>query len=269
MRVSGGRSLILVTNDDGIHSPGLHAAVAAACTFGDVLIAAPLSQQTGASRSYSSDSRSGRIFAVPGFETVATAGAYAIDGTPATVVSHALLELASQRPTLCVSGINYGENVGLSILASGTVGAAIEAHSYGVPAIAISLECPVEDHRSTDYRTKLWDPAVAILKRVLAVALSRGLPPHVAAWNVNIPLDATGSERILTVRQSGLPYYRFAIPERRLLTDPAPLTSMKSIPLPLVESDTDIAALVVHRLPSLCELRADLSPGAQFGHFDG
>jgi 5'-nucleotidase len=258
------RPLILVTNDDGIRSPGLRAAAEAACEFGDVLIAAPATQRT-----CSSSSRSGRIEAATGFEELAVAGAYAIDGTPATVVSHALLELADQRPALCVSGINYGENVGLAIWTSGTVGAAIEAHSYGVPAVAVSLECPVEDHRATDYGVKPWGSSVAILRRVLAAALGRGLPAHVAAWNVNIPLDASGADRILTVRQSALPYYRFTAPRRRQFADPAPLTSIKSVSLPLDESDTDVAALLVHRLPSLCELRADISLGARLGTFEG
>ncbi|MBO9362760.1 MAG: 5'/3'-nucleotidase SurE, partial [Thermoflexus sp.] len=137
--------LILVTNDDGIRSPGLRAAAAALQDLGQVIIVAPLDQWSGAGRSMPSTTE-GRIYP----ELVRVNGvvirAYAVEGTPAQVVDHALLEILSRPPDLVVSGINYGENVGSGVTISGTVGAALEAASFGIPALAVSLQTPVEHH---------------------------------------------------------------------------------------------------------------------------
>ncbi len=65
---------------------------------------------------------------------------YAVGGTPAQAVLHAVLEILPQKPDLLVSGINFGENIGTSITISGTVGAALEGAALGIPSLAISLE---------------------------------------------------------------------------------------------------------------------------------
>mgnify|MGYP003801499625 CR=1 FL=1 len=133
------KPLILLTNDDGIKSPGLLASIQAAELLGDLLIVAPRFQQTGMSRSHPNQENGGII---EKWDLEVTNGkkyaAYAVYGSPAQAVSHAVIELAAHKPTVCISGINWGENLGLCISASGTVGAAFEASIYGVPAIATS-----------------------------------------------------------------------------------------------------------------------------------
>lgn len=127
------RPLILVTNDDGIHSPGLYAAASVAVKSGDVLIAAPHTQQTGMGRSFPGYPDNGVIekietedMKLPGEITGNKILAYGIHGTPALAVAHGILELAEHTPDLCISGINYGENLGSCLTCSGTLGALLK-----------------------------------------------------------------------------------------------------------------------------------------------
>src|SRR5512139_2704864 len=138
---------ILLTNDDGIQSPGLWAAAEALSELGFVHVVAPRDQFSGAGRSLPSTSDGilteqqvlihGKAWTV-----------YSVGGTPAQAVLHGILEIMPSRPDLVVSGINYGENLGTGITVSGTVGAALEAAAMGIPALAISLETDVEQHLS-------------------------------------------------------------------------------------------------------------------------
>ena len=140
--------LILVTNDDGIRSPGLLAAAEAVVGLGDLLLVAPSTQQTSMSRAIAHDARAGvieRVDVVVGGRAVP---GYAVSGSPALVVTHAVLELAERPIGLCVSGINYGENIGGSIAVSGTVGAAMEAADHGIPGIAVSVTVQVSQWRT-------------------------------------------------------------------------------------------------------------------------
>ena len=134
---------ILLTNDDGIESPGLWAAAEALSKVGYVHVVAPRDQSSGTGRSYPNSS-DGTIME----QTLQINGqdwqVYAVGGTPAQAVLHAVLEILPLKPDLVVSGINYGENLGESVTASGTVGAAMEAASQGIPALAISLEASLE-----------------------------------------------------------------------------------------------------------------------------
>ena len=107
------RPLILVTNDDGIHSPGLYAAASVAVKSGDVLIAAPHTQQTGMGRSFPGYPDNGVIekietedMKLPGEITGNKILAYGIHGTPALAVAHGILELAEHTPDLCISGMS-------------------------------------------------------------------------------------------------------------------------------------------------------------------
>ena len=133
--------LILITNDDGIDSPGLAALAPALEPLGDLLIVAPNKQQTSMGRSRSQEEgRDGRLFT-----REITAGgkswpAFAVNATPALAVDHALQQLADRPVSLVVSGINYGENVGSCVTVSGTIGAALEAADHGIPAIARSMQ---------------------------------------------------------------------------------------------------------------------------------
>ncbi|HRQ32592.1 MAG TPA: 5'/3'-nucleotidase SurE, partial [Anaerolineales bacterium] len=129
---------ILLTNDDGIRSPGLWAVAASLSDLGFVTVAAPRDQSTGMGRSLPGTSdgviREERV-QVNGQEW----SVFAVNGSPAQAVLHGVYDVLKSKPDLVVSGINYGENIATGITISGTVGAALEAASLGIPALAVSL----------------------------------------------------------------------------------------------------------------------------------
>ena len=140
--------LILVTNDDGLLSPGLHAAAEAVADLGDLLLVAPATQQTAMSRAFVTDADAGIIQRVEMQVAGRTVPGYAISGSPVMAVTHAVLELAERPIRLCVSGINYGENIGGAIGVSGTVGAAFEADAHGIPSIAAAITAQISEWRT-------------------------------------------------------------------------------------------------------------------------
>src|SRR5512139_1054863 len=148
--MSKNKPQILLTNDDGIRSPGLWAAASALSEIGFVNVAAPRDQSSGAGRSLPSNS-DGTIR----LEQVCVNGkdwtVHAVGGTPAQAVLHAVLEILPRRPDIVVSGINYGENVGSGVTISGTVGAALEAGALGLPALAVSLQMLSENWYSYEH----------------------------------------------------------------------------------------------------------------------
>jgi 5'-nucleotidase len=180
---------ILLTNDDGIRSPGLWAAAEALSQLGFVTVAAPREQSSGAGRSLPSTSDG-----IIREEMVEVHGqqwkVFAVGGTPAQAVQHGLLEILSVKPDLVVSGINYGENLATGITISGTVGAAMEAASMGIPAMAVSLETDKIHHLSysTDVDFSTAAHFAALFGRFL---LERRLPAGVNLIKVDVPAEAT------------------------------------------------------------------------------
>src|SRR5438045_1997719 len=127
--------LILLTNDDGIRSPGILAMFRALQGLGEVRVIAPETVQSASGH--------GITLATPLMtSTVQIKDAFegiAVDGRPADCVKLAINQLMPQRPDLVVSGMNEGANVGINIIYSGTVAAAIEGAFLGCPSIAVSL----------------------------------------------------------------------------------------------------------------------------------
>ena len=210
------RPLILLSNDDGIHSPGLQAAVEALADLGDLLVAAPLEQQTAAGRSFRGR-KDARLEAVPYQAMGRPIRAFACAGSPASVVRHALLVLCGGRkPDLVVSGINYGENVGGSITASGTVGAAYEAAAEGIRALAASKQTHPDAflaHGEEDWA------AAAHFVRLFAERLLRSPLPHdVDVLKLDVPEDATPATPWRLTRQSRQRYFVRRIEEPHLGT---------------------------------------------------
>src|SRR5512135_2058618 len=165
---------ILLTNDDGIHSPGLWAAAEALSDLGYVTVAAPRDQSSGAGRSLPMSS-DGIIRP----ENLRVRGkdwtVYAVGGTPAQAVLHGILDIMPQKPDLVVSGINYGENVATGVTISGTVGAAMEGASLGIPSMAVSLEAEPKYHLS--YSKELsFLVAAEFTARIARLLLKKKLP---------------------------------------------------------------------------------------------
>ncbi len=206
------RPLVLFTNDDGFGSPGLWAAVEAFAPIADVLVCAPREQQSGMGRSLPVASE-GRIHAetriIQGIETLV----YAVDGTPAQAVQHGVLELADRQVDLVVSGINYGENCGNGVTISGTVGAALEAASFGIPAIAASQQTRTDLHLT--YSREVDFTAAAHFCRMFGEwLLSSRRPDDVDVLKLDVPLDATPQTDWKVTRLSRRRVYWPTRPER-------------------------------------------------------
>ncbi|MBI2955958.1 MAG: 5'/3'-nucleotidase SurE [Acidobacteria bacterium] len=129
-----GELFILLTNDDGYDAAGLRALAEALAPLGEVMVAAPETNQSGTGHSTTTH----EFIEVRPVELVPGVKAYAIAARPATCVRMALEALAPRRPDLVVSGINRGRNLGVVTYYSGTVGAAREASFVGIPALAVS-----------------------------------------------------------------------------------------------------------------------------------
>ena len=211
------RPLIFLTNDDGIGSPGLAASACALDPLGDLLIVAPRVQMSGMGRSMPVQ-HTGRLTR----ETVRYCDqswpAYGADASPAQAVQHALLEIADRQPALAVSGINYGENVGVAITISGTVGAALESATQGIPSLAISLEVDFSQHNNNDPSVD-FGASMVILRRFAELWMSAALLPDVDVLKIDIPAGATPDTPWRITRLERQPYYLPVAPERETLED--------------------------------------------------
>jgi 5'-nucleotidase len=253
------RPLILVTNDDGVHSPGLRAAVAALRPLGDLLVAAPLHQQSGTGRSFPAGS-SGRVHAVQLACKDGAVEAFGVEGSPAQTVLHALLELAPRRPDLAVVGINYGENVGSSITTSGTVGAALEAVLGGAPAMAVSLQTAARFHYSHSEEVDFG--AAAHFTRFFArrlLSLDGGLPADADLLKVDVPQDATLDTPWRVTRVSRQRYFEALPPSRQSLDEAGSLGYRVRVDWASLEPDSDIYALLRDGVVSVAPVSLDLS----------
>lgn len=247
--------LILVTNDDGIGSPGLRAAVEAVHDLGQILVVAPKDQQSGAARSH--PSCAGKVH-----EEVIRVGenrisAFSLAGSPAQAVQYGVMRPCPRKPSIVISGINYGENLGSNITVSGTIGAAAEAASYGIPTLAISLETEQKYHfshsREVDFST------AAFFARLFAKRLlSAGLPEDVDILKVDVPQGATCETPWRFTRVSRQRYY---IPTMRGSDDPEEelFGYEREIDFDALEPDSDIYALNVERVVSVSPLTIDLT----------
>ena len=249
---------ILFTNDDGIRSPGLWAAVEAFRGLGRLLVAAPREQQSGMGRSLPHYSE-GRIFPYDLPIDCDDCVAFAVDGTPAQAVQHAVLELAEEKPALLVSGINYGENTGNGVTISGTVGAALEAASLGIPAIAVSLETPTGLHLS--YSNEVDFGVSADFTRQMGSWLMQHstLPDDVDVLKIDVPWGASAKTAWRLTRLSRRRVYWPTRPERIALHDSGKLGYSYNSDPAAAEPDSDVYALLTDKVISVTPISLDLT----------
>ncbi|MEA2794046.1 MAG: 5/3-nucleotidase [Bradyrhizobium sp.] len=253
------RPLILVTNDDGIDSPGLRAAAEAAALVGDILIAAPITPQTGMGRSFPRGQTHGIIEILSRPLGDALHSYHAVHGSPAQAVAHAILEIAPRRPVLCISGINDGENLGGTNLISGTVGAAAEAAGFGIPAMAISIDSDHAERFLKPYDPADWKVPSGIIHRLARLMLQQALHPDLAFLNVNIPQEATLETEIRVTSQSRQNHYSCAAAGVRDLSRPFRLPVTAQIDFETLERESDLYAFVVDRVISVTPMGRDLT----------
>jgi 5'-nucleotidase len=245
--------LILVTNDDGLLSPGLQAAAEAVADLGDLLLAAPATQQTAMSRAFVRDAGAGVVERVELHVAGRPVAGFAISGSPVMAVTHAVLELADRPIGLCVSGINYGENIGGTIGVSGTIGAALEAEAYGIPSIAAAITAQVSEWRS--FGTVDWTAATHFTRLLAEQVLADGLPDGVSVLNLNVPRSATTQTELRKTVQSRQPYYVRSRPgSDRRLDQPYQFAVEAVVDWDRLEPGTDIEAVVRDQVVSVTPL---------------
>lgn len=230
---------ILISNDDGIYSPGLLALARAASQFGEVRIVAPAVEQSSMAQAITA-SRPLRIrhVSLPGWDS-----AYSVDGTPSDCVALGAFSWGSVDVVL--SGVNLGLNVGNAMWHSGTLAAAKQAALLGIRGVAMSA--PTIEHAAQ------YEPIRPWLIRVLSELFAKPTPPLV---NVNFPLQPRG---ITWTRQSVRHYDGAIVPAK----DPAGRDIYWFAPKPLEapEPGTDRCA-VESDLVSITPLRLDLTDEA-------
>lgn len=191
---------ILLTNDDGIYAPGLEALHAELARLGHVDVIAPAVEQSGVSHTITyleplivqDIFRNNQLFG------------RAVAGSPADCVKLGVLELCQPAPDLVVSGINSGANVGINVLYSGTVAAAIEGSFYGITSVAVSLSMDQQPDYARAARL-----AVHLIEQLTAAGVEKG-----SLWNMNVPESRPDWPRGVKTLPMGVERYR-EIMERR------------------------------------------------------
>jgi 5'-nucleotidase len=223
---------ILLTNDDGIQAPGLVALYRELTPLGEVEVIAPESVQsaTGHGITLNAPLITNRVTIEDCFTGIA------VDGRPADCVKLAIGQILHSSPDLVISGMNEGANVGINVLYSGTIAAAIEAAFLGLPAIAVSLHTtqnvPTDHARAASLATKA-------IRQVLKVGLSAG---EVVSINIPALLPTEQPAGVKVVRQCTRPWVDTY--ERR--SDPRGrdyFWNSSVFRLGETDDDTDVAAL--------------------------
>lgn len=193
---------VLVTNDDGIDSPGLVALARCAVDLGwPTVVVAPAEEASGTSAGLTA-AKDDRQVAVerrelPGLPDVE---AYAVAAHPALIVLAACHDGFGDRPDIVLSGVNRGANIGRAILHSGTVGAALTASVNGASALAVSLDVGFE---TTDPH---WDTAADVVRELLPRLAEL---PEGSVLNVNVPdRDSVGEVRWTRLASYGRAQHR-------------------------------------------------------------
>jgi 5'-nucleotidase len=246
--------LIMVSNDDGVTSPGIVALADAASSLGSVMIIGPDGEQSAAGMSLTFH-RPLRVTKVH----VGRRVCYAVSGSPADSTMIGLHSLLPRKPDAVISGINLGENVTIQdIFASGTVAAALSAALMGIPAIAFSMEIP--PNKTVVHGKK--DPSFSIPARIaaeiLAEVLEDGMPKGADLLNVNFPWGTGWNTRIKITSLEGKKW-KDSVLERK---DPRgrPYYWLGGSRLPNFRRDSDAYAVHKEKAISISPLSLDFTP---------
>ena len=189
-----GKNQILITNDDGIFSPGIYALWEAMQEIGETIVVAPESEQSSVSNAITilDPVRVKLIKRNGGFK------GYAISGTPADCTKIAIKSLMEKPPDIIISGINRGANLGKNIIYSGTIAAATEGAMLGIPSIAISLN---------SFRNDEFRGSKEASRKVVRFVKNNTLPVG-TLLNVNVPYCKPEEIKGIRVTRQGQQYYQ-------------------------------------------------------------
>lgn len=220
---------ILLTNDDGIHAPGLAALERELCQIGDVCVVAPAHEQSGVAHSITFLSP---LICQEVYDGERRRG-WAVEGSPADCVKIGVFEFCPRRPDLIVSGINGGLNAGINVLYSGTVAAAIEGAFFGITSVAVSLE--FDPHAQFVKAARL---ARRVIEQILQLKNA-----DAQLYNLNIPTAAMQQPAEVRIVPMGVERYGEHFLKRQ---DPRGRTyywATNDPPPPLGDGESDLTAL--------------------------
>jgi 5'-nucleotidase len=192
---------ILVTNDDGIDSPGIFALKKEIEKLGETVVVAPDKERStiGHALTLTHPLRITRVV-LPDGDT-----GFAIDGTPSDCVILAMEEIVGEKLALVVSGINKGANLGNDITYSGTVSAAMEGTIFGIPSIAVSLAA--RENCRFEYAAK-------VARQIAKMVLEKGLPKN-TLLNINVPNIPEGEITGIEITRQGTSVYEGRVVKRK------------------------------------------------------
>lgn len=183
---------------------------------------------------------------------------YGVNGTPTDAVTIGLFEILDKKPDIMISGINTGFNIGKAELTtSGTLGAAMEAASFGIPTIAISQEVTQDDVKFENGKVEVdFDFAVKMLNKLAKIVLKKGLPEGIDLLNVNIPVNPSDDE--FEVVELGNRMY-FPVVEQRLDPRGKPYYWIDGEPYEFNEPGSDGYELKIKQKTTITPLKIDLT----------
>jgi 5'-nucleotidase len=226
---------ILVTNDDGINSRGIYDLVVALREVGDVIVMAPLGEQSAVGHALTVS----LPLRVTDFHKNGQFFGFAVSGTPADCIKLALRTFLNERgvplPDIVVSGINHGRNTAVNIIYSGTVSAATEATVLDVPAIAVSL--------TTYHPDAEFGPAAEFMKRFTPEVARLGLPRG-TLLNVNVPAVPADQIKGVAYTKQGASYWEDEF-EKRVDPQERPYYWLKGKYV-IEDRDKDIDDVAIH-----------------------
>ncbi len=246
----------LISNDDGITASGILAAKKSVEDLCDTYVIAPETQQSGIGHALTlyDPLRVNKHILRDGSE------GYGISGTPTDAVTIALFEMMDEKPDIMISGINTGFNLGeAELTTSGTLGAAIEAASFGIPTIAISQEVTRDDIKFEKGKIEIdFDFAGKMLHKLAKIVLKKGLPEGIDLLNVNVPENPSDEE--FEVVKLGKRMYN-PIVEKRLDPRGKPYYWIDGEPYLSDEPGSDGYELRKNRKTTITPLKIDMASG--------
>ena len=253
---------ILITNDDGIQSPGLKAAVEAVLNLGEIIVVAPTYQQTGTGRGLTGNKQSS-LLPIEYIVNGKNIKAYHCDCSPALIVRHSLMTVFRvEQPDLVISGINYGENLGANVTCSGTVGAALEAASRGIPSIAISKQTDIASHHT--YSEQDWSATAHFLKHFSELLLTTKMMQDVDVLKIDVPDSATSDTAWKFTKLARASYYFKEIENPTLDCQLDAGNTVIKVDGSKLTADTDIHTLAIQKKISVTPLSIDISSRVNF-----
>ena len=239
---------ILVTNDDGVHAPGLLALVQVMRQCGRVSVVAPDRNWSGRGHVKTLD----RPLRVQEVALADGTTAYASDGAPSDCVALAVMGFLDEPVDLVVSGINPMANLGHDVTYSGTVTAVMESIIWNIPGVAFSLDAGRHGHEAVDYGA-----AARVARLITRMIIKQGLPKGVFL-NVNIPYLPVEMLQGVQLTRQGLRVYRDRLDARQDPRGRAYYWIGGDSPTGVPEDGTDVGALASGHV-SVTPLQMDLT----------